>query len=98
MSLMDRRYVRRVRLRQPIKVRPASPKDGDFEDIRETENASKRGIYFLTEVTGYFVGMRVYVALPYSSSANPKSREYFGQIIRVERTTTEKRGVAVQFL
>ena len=98
MPLIDRRHVRRVKLRQPIKVRPASPKDGEFEDIKQSENASKRGIYFLTEVTRYFVGMRVYVTLPYSSSANPKSREYCGQVIRIEQTTAEKRGVAVQFL
>jgi hypothetical protein len=98
MPLIDRRHLRRVRLSQPIKVRPASPKDGEFEDIRQTENASKRGIYFLTEVPRYFVGMRVYVTLPYSSSANSKSREYFGQVIRIEQTTTEKRGVAIQFL
>ena len=98
MPLIDRRHVRRVKLRQPIKVRPASPKDGEFEDIKQSENASKRGIYFLTEVTRYFVGIRVYVTLSYSSSANPKSREYLGQVIRIEQTTTEKRGVAVQFL
>jgi hypothetical protein len=98
MPLMDRRYVRRVKLRQPIKVRPASPKDGEFEDINETENASKRGIYFMTIISRYFVGMRVYVTLPYTSPASPKSREYLGQVIRVEHTTTEKRGVAVQFL
>ena len=98
MPLKDRRHVRRVKLRQPIKVRPASPKDGEFEDINETENASKRGIYFTTIISRYFVGMRVYVTLPYTFPANPKSREYFGQVIRVEHTTTEKRGVAVQFL
>lgn len=98
MPLMDRRYVRRVKLRQPIKVRPASLKDGEFEDINETENASKRGIYFMTRISRYFVGMRVYVTLPYTSPASPKSRDYFGQVIRVEHTTTEKRGVAVQFL
>jgi len=98
MPLMDRRHVRRVKLRQPIKVRPASPRDGEFEDISETENASKRGIYFMTIIPRYFVGMRVYVTLPYTSPASPKSREYFGQVIRVDHTTTEKRGVAVQFL
>jgi hypothetical protein len=98
MLLRDRRHVRRVKLLQLIKVRPASPKDGEFEDINETENASKRGIYFMTIIARYFVGMRVYVTLPYTSPASLKSREYLGQVIRVEHTTTEKRGVAVQFL
>jgi hypothetical protein len=69
-----------------------------FADISQTENASKRGIYFLTQVRCYFVGMRVYVTLPYFSPANPKSREYFGQVIRVDKIESEKRGVAIQFL
>jgi len=64
MPLLNRRKVRRVKIRQPIKVRPANPKDGEFDDISQTENASKRGIYFLTEGQRYFVGMRVYVTLP----------------------------------
>jgi len=95
---MDRRHVRRIKLRQPIRVHPASPEDGEFEDISETENASKRGIYFMTIISRYFVGMRVYVTMPYTSPASPKSREYLGHVIRVEHTPTEKRAVAVQFL
>ena len=98
MSPVDRRHVRRVKLHQPIKVRPASPKDGEIEDIIQTENASQQGIYFLTKLQHYVVGMRVYVTLPYSFPANPKSREYLGQVLRVESREGEKRGVAVQFL
>jgi hypothetical protein len=98
MPLIDRRHTRRIKLRQPIKVRPASPKDGEFEDISETENASKRGVYFLTQRRQYFVGMRIYVTLPYSSPPHPRSREYLGQILRLDSIAGEKRGVAVQFL
>ena len=98
MPLIDRRHVRRVKLHQPIKVRPANLKDGEFEDISQTENASKSGIYFLTLTSHYFVGMRVYVTLPYLPSESAKRREYFGQVIRVDRTATEERGVAIQFL
>jgi hypothetical protein len=98
MPLIDRRHTRRIKLRQPIKVRPASPKDGEFEDISETENASKRGIYFLTQGREYFVGMRIYVTLPYSSPPHPRGREYLGQILRIDRIDGEKRVVAVQFL
>jgi hypothetical protein len=97
MYLSDRRRTRRVKLHQPVKIRPASAKDGEFEDISQTENACKRGIYFLTQVRKYFVGMRIYVTLPYSP-ASSKNREYFGQVIRVDKTENEKRGVAVQFL
>ena len=94
----DRRGTRRVRLRQQLKVRPSSAKDGEFEDISQTENASKRGIYFQTRLPSYFVGMRVIVTLPYVSASDPNSREYFGQVVRVERLEDGKRGVAVQLL
>jgi hypothetical protein len=98
MFVKDRRNARRVKLRQPIRVRPASPKDGEFEDINQTENASKRGIFFQTPILSYFVGMRVYVTLPYLSKTDPKNREYFGQVIRVDTMEKGKRGVAVQLL
>jgi hypothetical protein len=98
MRLQDHRQNNRVSVHRPIKVRPANLKDGEFEDISQTENASKRGIYFFTEVARYFVGMRVYVTLPYSASPEEEGRQYFGQVVRVEKTTADKRGVAVQFL
>ena len=96
MRLKDHRSVSRVNVQRPIKVQPVNQKDGDFEDISNTENASKRGIYFLTAVPRYFVGMRVYVTLPYSPDG--QGRQHFGQIVRVEKIATGKRGVAVQFL
>ena len=98
MNRTDRRGTRRVRLRQQLKVRPSSAKDGEFEDIRQTENASKRGIYFQTGLPSYFVGMRVSVTLPHVSASDPNSREYFGQVVRVEKLENGKRGVAVQLL
>ena len=98
MNLKDRRGTRRVRLHQKLRVRPSSAKDGEFEDINQTENASKRGIYFRTWILSYFVGMRVSVTLPYDSATDSNSREYFGQVIRVEKLEDGKRGVAVQLL
>ena len=98
MRLTERRYVPRLHITRPICVRPAWLKDGEFEDIEQTENASKRGIYFLTDVPHYFVGMRVFVTLPYSSPPDSKGHDYIGQVIRVEKAAAEKRAVAVQFL
>lgn len=98
MFVKDRRNARRVKLRQSIRVRPASPKDGEFEDINQTENASKRGIFFQTSLPSYYVGMRVHVTLPYLSKMDPKNREYFGQVTRVDAMENGKRGVAIQLL
>jgi hypothetical protein len=98
MNLTNRRDTGRVRLRQPLRVRPSNAKDGEFEDVSQTENASKRGIYFQTRIPSYFVGMRVSVILPYVSASDPNSREYFGQVVRVEKLKDGKRGVAIQLL
>jgi hypothetical protein len=98
MRLTDRRHIPRLLVTKPICVRPVWLKDGEFEDIERTENASKRGIYFRTDVPNYFVGMRVFVTLPFSPPPERSGREYFGQVIRVEKTEAEKRAVAVQFL
>jgi len=49
------------------------------EDANHTENASKYGLFFLTDVRRYFVRMRVYVTLTDSG------RKYSGQVIRVEK-------------
>ena len=89
---------RRLSIRQPLKVSPTDPKDGDFMDLGQTENASPRGIYFLTERKSYFTGMRLRVTIPFVSADNPNNREYVGQVIRVDTREDGKLGIAVQYV
>jgi len=98
MVVQNRRLARRLRLKQPIRVRGSDPKGGDFEDLSHTENASQRGIYFLTKRMSYFTGMRLYFTIPFISPGNPKNREYFGQVTRVDPRENGHLGIAVQFL
>jgi PilZ domain len=94
----ERRRTRRVRMKQGLRVRPTSPKDGDFEEIGTTTNVSQDGIYFLTKRDSYREGMRLYVTVPYHSPLSPQNYEYLGQVARVDTLEDGQQGVAVKFL
>jgi hypothetical protein len=94
----ERRRTRRVRMKQGLRVRPTSPKDGEFEEIGTTTNVSQDGVYFVTKRDAYHEGMRLYVTVPYHSPFSPQNYEYLGQIARVDDLAGGQRGIAVKFL
>ena len=94
----DRRRSRRIKIGQPLKLRPSDPRGEPFEDIGTTRNVSRDGFYFLTQNKSYNEGMRLFVTLPYHSPADLRDHEYLGQVIRVELLDDGQWGVAVQLL
>jgi hypothetical protein len=98
MNLRDKRRSRRIRIGQTLKTRPSDSKDAAIEEVNITKNVSRDGIYFVTAVTAYAEGMRIYVTVPFHNPRDPQDREYLGQVVRVERLADEKCGVAIQFL
>jgi len=94
----ERRKSRRIRIGQPLRIRPSDPKDRYFEDSNTTKNVSKDGIYFVTRVQDYREGMRLFVIVPHHSPKEAQDHEYLGQVARVETLPDGQRGVAVQFL
>lgn len=94
----NRRRNRRLKIGQPFRLRPTDPHVESFEDIGTTKNVSRDGFYFLTPCHSYQEGMRLFVTLPYHSSAEPGDHEYIGQVIRMELLEGGQRGVAVQLL
>ena len=98
MEVKNRRLARRLSIRQQVQVRGSDPKEGEFEDLSHTQNASQRGIYFLTQRMSYRTGMRLHLTIPFISSSHPKNREYFGQVTRVDPRENGHLGIAVQFL
>ena len=94
----ERRRSRRIRIGQPLRIRPSDPKDRYFEDSNTTKNVSRDGIYFLTRVANYYEGMRLFVIVPHHSPKEAQDREYLGQVVRVDVLGECERGVAVQFL
>lgn len=98
MGQRERRRSRRVQMNQALRVRPAEPKDGHFEEVGTTKNVSQHGVYFVTQRDVYYKGMRLFVTVPYHSPASQGNYEYFGQVDRVEELGNGQRGVAIKFL
>jgi hypothetical protein len=94
----ERRRSRRVRMGQSLRIRPSDPKDAPFEETSTTKNVSRDGVYFLTQRDSYYMGMRVFVTLPYHSPVNPLNHEYLAQVARVDELENGQRGVAVRLL
>jgi hypothetical protein len=94
----DRRRSRRIRIGQPVRIRPSDPKDKYFEDNNTTKNVSRDGIYFVSAISGYYEGMRLFVVVPHHTPRSPQDREYLGQVVRVDALSDVQWGVAVQLL
>jgi hypothetical protein len=94
----ERRRSRRIRIGQPLKVRPSDPHDAHFEETATTKNVSRDGIYFLSKNKTFHEGMRLFVTLPYHFPSDPHDLEYLGQVARIENLPEGNRGIAVQLL
>jgi len=93
----ERRRSRRVHMKQALRVRPANPKDGRFEEVGTTKDVSQDGVYFVTKSEVYYEGMGLFVVVPYYPYAPQQSYEYFGQVVRVEQLENNERGIAISF-
>jgi hypothetical protein len=91
----ERRRSRRVNISKPVRVRPSDPKYKD--EVRTTLNASRNGLYFATWAEHYYVGMSLSVTFPYAS-VDLGNGESVGRILRIERLTDGRLGIAVQIL
>lgn len=88
----------RTKIRQSVRVRPSDPKDPNFEEVQQTLNASREGLYFATKRGSYYVGMRLFITFPYSSPTDPINCEYIGEVLRVEQLGNSRYGIAVHLL
>ena len=71
----ERRTTRRCKITQLMRIRPSDPERDPFEDLRGTLSVSRGGVYYQTSETGYELGMRLFVSMPYSQVASAMSRE-----------------------
>jgi hypothetical protein len=93
----ERRQMRRAGISLQIRIRSADFNDGNFDEVRLTQNASRKAIYFFTELNGYYKGMRVRVTSPYDPNAGAANLEQIGEVVRVHRRE-DGYGVAVALL
>jgi hypothetical protein len=89
--------MRRAGITLQVRIRTADFNDGNFEEVRMTQNASRKAIYFCTKLDRYYRGMRVRVTSPYDPSAGAANLEQVGEVARVHRRE-DGYGVAVAIL
>jgi len=90
----ERRNKRRVRVAQTIRVRPSDPRRKAFEEVLATINVCRDGVYFPTTLE-YEKGMQVFITFPYSEMPGAINVEYMGQVVRVDKLSHGRLGVAV---
>ena len=93
----ERRQIRRAGISLQARLRTADFNDGNFEELRTTQNASRKAIYFLTTSNRYYKGMRIRVTCPYDANAGAANLEQIGEVVRVHKRG-DGYGVAVALL
>ena len=93
----ERRQMRRAGISLQIRIRSADFNDGNFDEVRLTQNASRKAIYFFTQLNRYYKGMRVRVTSPYDPNAGAANLEQIGEVVRLQRRE-DGYGVAVVLL
>ena len=94
-AVSELRRGRRAKMARPMRVRPSEPRDDHFEDLPNSVNASKHGIYFVSKRSTYYKGMRVFVTFPYTSAHDPMNSEYLAEVVRIDILPNNKFGIAV---
>jgi PilZ domain len=95
---MERRGTRRCKITQLMRIRPSDPERDHFDDLRGTISVSRTGVYFQTSETGYEVGMRLFVTMPYNHDASAMNREYLAEVVRVDSLVNSMTGVGFKIL
>jgi hypothetical protein len=92
-KLKDARRAPRVKLGQPIAIRPFDRHCAP--EVSTTANLSRHGIHFESPLGHYFSGMQIAVTRNFDP-ADPLSREEVGEVVRIEKLPSGKWGVAVR--
>jgi hypothetical protein len=66
--------------------------------MRGTLSVSRTGVYFHTTETGYEVGMRLFLVMPYSQDPGSANREYLAEVVRKDPMPNGMTGIGVKLL
>jgi len=97
-STSERRRSRRCKMKQMVRVRPSDPELEHFEEVLATTSVSRSGVYFHTQHAAYELGMRLFVTIPYTDDPAALSREYLGEVVRLDKLDEESVGVGLKLL
>jgi PilZ domain len=95
---VEKRINPRAKVSRMLRVRPSDPDVEHFEEILSSDNVSIRGIYFRTHRQDYYVGMRLFVTYPFTFQNDPMKAEYLAEVVRVEKPTDNRVGVAINLI
>ena len=95
-SDVEKRANPRAKLARKLRIRPSDFYADSFEEIATSVNVSKRGVYFHTNANHYQVGMNLFVMYPFTSVDDPVKSEYFAEVVRVDRLSDGKYGIAIR--
>ena len=95
---MEKRLNQRAKMAKMLRVRPSDPNDEHFEELPVSTNVSRQGIYFHSNRSDYRKGMRLFITFPFTFVQDPMACEYLAEVVRVERVSRERVGVAVHLL
>ena len=94
----ERRASRRCKFTQLMRIRPSDPQRAHFDDMRGTISVSRTGVYFQTSETGYEIGMRLFLIMPYSNDPGSTNREYLAEVVRKDPLPNGLTGIGVKLL
>jgi hypothetical protein len=94
----ERRASRRCKFSQLMRIRPSDPEKIHFDDMRGTVSVSRTGVYFQSSETGYEVGMRLFLVMPYSQDPGSTNREYLAEVVRKDALPNGLNGIGVKLL
>ena len=94
----ERRAARRCKLTQLMRIRPSDPERVHFDDMRKSISVSRSGVYFHTTETGYEVGMRLFLVMPYNNNPGASNREYLAEVVRKDPQPNGTTGIGVKLL
>jgi hypothetical protein len=89
--------MRRAGISLQARIRTADGTDRGFAEVKITQNASRKAIYFFTKLDRYYKGLRVRVTCPYDPTAGAANLEQIGEVARVH-SRGDCYGVAVALM
>jgi hypothetical protein len=93
----DARNRKRLKVSLPVHLRPFDPRFSEIEDVGQVVDFTRDGLYFVTCMPHYFLGMRLIVTFPYGDNISAH-RKFLASIVRLEHRDDLKRGIALHFL
>jgi hypothetical protein len=96
-SPKDARRRERIKTSLPVHVRPFDARLINIEDIGEVADFTQDGLFFITCMPHYQVGMRLIVTFPFGEAVSAH-RKFLGTVVRLLDRGSSQYGVAVRFL